>query len=104
MVDVARRVGIQRRVVLSAMGTSASSPVEFLRWHAEIDDHIAASGIEYTILRVAGFMQAHLLPVATVTRHWRGGGSGWHTPIPATPTGSTATGPTPSVGCARRPR
>jgi len=34
--------------------------------------------------------------------HWRGGSSGWPTPIPTTPTGSSVTGQTPSAGWRRR--
>lgn len=73
-IDIAARVGVRHVVAMSAMGASAATPVEFLRWHAQIDDHLAASGLEYTILRSAAFMQAHLLPVDTVTREgvWYG--------------------------------
>ncbi len=73
-IDVARHAGVQHVVALSVMGASSSSPVEFARWHAEIDDHLAGSGLGYTILRPAGFMQAHLLPVDTVNREgvWYG--------------------------------
>jgi len=73
-IDIARSVGVQHVAALSVMGASHSSPVAFARWHAEIDDYLAGSGLDYTILRPAGFMQTHLLPVETVTREgvWYG--------------------------------
>ena len=65
-IDAATRAGVGHIVAQSVMGTSHSSPVGFGRWHAEIDDHLVASGIDYTILRPSGFMQVHLLPVDTI--------------------------------------
>ncbi len=65
-VDAAGRAGVDHVVALSVMGASRSSPTAFARWHAEIDDHLMASGLSWTVLRTSGFMQAHLLPVATV--------------------------------------
>jgi uncharacterized protein YbjT (DUF2867 family) len=61
-------------VALSAMGASPSSRMAFARWHAEIDEYLSASGLGYTILRPAAFMQVHLLPVDTVMREgaWYG--------------------------------
>lgn len=65
-IDAAKRAGVRHVVALSVMGADRSSPSPFARWHAEIDDHLVDSGLEYTILRPAGFMQTHLLPVATI--------------------------------------
>jgi len=70
-IDAAGRAGIAQVVVLSVMGAGADSPIAFARWHAEIDEHLRASGLGWTILRPSGFMQAHLLPVATVTAEGR---------------------------------
>lgn len=66
VVDAAGRAGVDHVVALSVMGASGSSPTAFARWHAEIDDHLMASGLSWTVLRTSGFMQAHLLPVGTV--------------------------------------
>jgi uncharacterized protein YbjT (DUF2867 family) len=66
-IDLAGRAGVEHVVALSAQGASHESPMAFARWHAAIDEHLAASGLGFTILRPAGLMQAHLLPVATVT-------------------------------------
>jgi uncharacterized protein YbjT (DUF2867 family) len=70
-IDTAMRAGVGHIVALSVMGASNSSPVAFGRWHAEIDDHLVASGIDYTILRPSGFMQVHLLPVDTIKAQGR---------------------------------
>lgn len=70
-IDAAGRAGVDHMVAVSVMGAGADSPVAFARWHAEIDDHLQASGLSWTILRPSGFMQAHLLPVATVTTEGR---------------------------------
>lgn len=65
-IDSARRAGVSYVVALSVMGADPSSPSAFARWHAGIDEHLANSAMDYTILRPAGFMQTHLWPVATV--------------------------------------
>lgn len=70
-IDSARRAGVSHVVALSIMGADPSSPSVFARSHADIDDHLAASGLEYTILRPAGFMQTHLWPVATIRSEGR---------------------------------
>ena len=72
-IDAAGRAGVSHVVALSVMGADHASRSLFGRWHAEIDDHLIASGLDYTILRPAGFMHVHLLPVHTV----RAGGS-WY--------------------------
>ena len=73
-VDAAVRAGVEHVVAVSVMGAGHSSPYAFARWHAEVDDHLAASGLHHTLLRPAGFMQTHLLPVDTVRREatWYG--------------------------------
>ncbi len=70
-VDAARDAGVSRVVAVSLMGADLSSPSAFSRWHAEIDQHLVGSGLDHTILRPAGFMQTHLLPVPTVRAEGR---------------------------------
>ena len=65
-IDAARRAGVSHVVALSVMGADAGSASAFGRWHAEIDEHLASSGMDHTILRGAGFVQTHLWPVAPV--------------------------------------
>ena len=70
-IDAAKRAGVGHVVALSVMGADRSSPVAFARWHADIDDHLIGSGLQYTILRPAGFMQVHLWPVDTINDQGR---------------------------------
>ncbi len=70
-VDAAKRAGVRHVVALSATGSDHSSSMPFSRWHAEIDDHLVASGLDYTILRPSGLMQLHLLPVETAKAQGR---------------------------------
>jgi len=65
-IDAAQRAGVSHVVAVSVMGADPASPVAFGRWHADIDEHLISSGLGYTILRPAGFMQVHLLPVHTI--------------------------------------
>jgi uncharacterized protein YbjT (DUF2867 family) len=65
-IDAAARAGVAHVVALSVSGADAASSSSFARWHGEIDDHLVASGLGYTILRPSGFMQVHLLPVPMV--------------------------------------
>lgn len=71
VIDAAVRGGVGHVVALSVMGANRSSPAAFARWHAEIDDHLMASGTRWTILRPSGFMQTHLLPVDSVRTEGR---------------------------------
>lgn len=70
-IDVARRSGVTHVVAVSVTGANAASDSAFARWHAEVDDHLLGSGLGYTILRPAGFMQVHLWPVPSVTAEGR---------------------------------
>ncbi len=73
-IDAAARAGVGHVVALSVMGASHNATVGFGRWHADIDDHLAASGLDYTIVQPSGFMGVHLLPVDTIKGqgHWYG--------------------------------
>lgn len=65
-IDAARRAGVSHIVKLSTVGADPDSPCDLLSRHAEVEAHLIASGLAYTILRAACFMQVHLLPVQTV--------------------------------------
>lgn len=73
-IDAAQQAGVGHVVALSVMGADPASNVASAQWHAQIDEHLIGSGLGYTILRPAGFMQVHLWPVETVTsqRRWYG--------------------------------
>ena len=73
-IDAAKEAGVAHVVALSILGADPASSVPFARWHSAVDRHLMDSGLGYTILRPAGFMQVHLWPVATVRteRRWYG--------------------------------
>jgi uncharacterized protein YbjT (DUF2867 family) len=56
VVDEAKRAGVQRIVKLSVYG-AAQEGFTFARWHRAVEKHIEASGVPWTFLRPAGFMQ-----------------------------------------------
>src|SRR4051795_3687715 len=73
LVDAAARSGVRQVVAVSVMGADPRSPSSFGRWHAEIDEHLLASGLGATLLRPAGFMQMHLLPPTAASEgRWYG--------------------------------
>lgn len=57
LVDAARRAGVRHVVRVSALGASPGSPSELLRGHGEAEAHLEASGVGFTHLRPAWFMQ-----------------------------------------------
>jgi uncharacterized protein YbjT (DUF2867 family) len=56
VVDEAKRAGVKRIVKLSVSGAAEES-FTFARWHRAVEKHIEASGLPWTFLRPAGFMQ-----------------------------------------------
>jgi len=70
-IDAAKRAGVEHVVALSVTGADSSSASALARWHGDIDEHLAASGLQFTILRPTGFMHLHLLPVHTVNAEGR---------------------------------
>jgi uncharacterized protein YbjT (DUF2867 family) len=56
-IDVARRIGPIHIVKLSGLGTSLDSPLRTGRWHAQIEAHLATSGLPFTHLHPPYFMQ-----------------------------------------------
>lgn len=57
LVDEAKKTGVKHVVKLSAMGADAEPGIKLGRWHREIEEYIINSGIAYTFLRPASFMQ-----------------------------------------------
>ena len=57
VVDAARRAGVRHIVKLSVMGASADAPVAMFRWHREVEAQLERSGLAWTHLRSAYFMQ-----------------------------------------------
>jgi uncharacterized protein YbjT (DUF2867 family) len=58
--DLAAQAGIRHLVVLSQLASSQDSPVRFLRYHAEVEEHVRGLGIGYTFLRPNLFFQGML--------------------------------------------
>jgi uncharacterized protein YbjT (DUF2867 family) len=59
-VEAAKETGLRHLVKLSQWAADANSPVRFLRYHAEVENTIAESGMNYTFLRPNLFMQGLL--------------------------------------------
>ncbi|MEP7181547.1 MAG: SDR family oxidoreductase [Betaproteobacteria bacterium] len=57
LVDAARGAGIERFVFVSAAIASADNPVDFFRFKQESENYLRDSGMEFTILRAAAFME-----------------------------------------------
>jgi uncharacterized protein YbjT (DUF2867 family) len=58
--DLAARAGVGHLVVLSQLASSEDSPVRFLRYHAEVEEHVRGLSIDYTFLRPNLFFQGML--------------------------------------------
>ena len=56
VVDAAKRAGVKRIVKLS-VNNAHKEAFTFARWHRAIEKHIEGSGLAWTFLRPAGFMQ-----------------------------------------------
>src|SRR5579864_3693876 len=59
-VDAARAAGVRHIVYLSQLHAAADSPVRFLRYHAIVENAIAAASIAFTHLRPNLYMQGLL--------------------------------------------
>ncbi len=70
--DIAHDVGVPRLVLLSQYAARADSPVRFLRWHAEVEAHVRALGLDHTVLRPNLYMQALLGFAGTIAQGWFG--------------------------------
>jgi uncharacterized protein YbjT (DUF2867 family) len=68
VIDAAAAAGITRVVKLSGPDASAGSPLIFERWHAEIERHLAASGLPNVRLRPRTFMTNLLAYARTVAQ------------------------------------
>ncbi len=66
-VAAAKRAGVRHLVRLSILVSDPNSPLTLGKWHGEADQHVIDSGIPYTILRPAAFMQNFLMQAAMVS-------------------------------------
>jgi uncharacterized protein YbjT (DUF2867 family) len=58
--DLAAKAGVRHLVVLSQLAAAANSPVRFLRYHAEVEQHVQNLGLDFTFLRPNLFFQGLL--------------------------------------------
>jgi uncharacterized protein YbjT (DUF2867 family) len=56
-IDAAKAAGVKHFVKLSALGAGAEPGIQLGRWHREMEKYLEASGLTYTIIRPATFMQ-----------------------------------------------
>lgn len=63
----ARKAGVNQLVLLSQYAARTDSPVRFLRWHAEVENHVRTLGLDYTVLRPNLYLQALLSFAGTIT-------------------------------------
>ncbi|WP_231645006.1 SDR family oxidoreductase [Sciscionella sediminilitoris] len=68
--DLAQQAGVGRLVLLSQYAARADSPVRFLRWHAEVEAHLAGIGLDHTVLRPNLYLQALLGFAGTIAAGW----------------------------------
>ena len=68
VIDQAAQAGVRRIVKLSAQGADLESPVTFWRRHAQIEQHLRASGVPGVALRPSFYM-TNLLAAVEHVRH-----------------------------------
>ena len=66
-VDAAAKAGVGHVIKLSGIIPGLDSPFRFARMHAEIEEHLVASGMTFTMLRAGEFMQAYFRQVPNIT-------------------------------------
>ncbi|HEV2894794.1 MAG TPA: SDR family oxidoreductase, partial [Actinomycetota bacterium] len=66
VIDAARRAGVGHVVKQSVPWAAPDAPVVFSRWHGQVEQHLAQSGLAYTLLRPSSFMQNFLMSAQQV--------------------------------------
>src|ERR1700677_4055875 len=66
VIEAAKKAGVKKVVLLSAVGSTLDSPIGIAREHAKTEEHLKKSGLAYTILQPGGFMQNFLNQTATI--------------------------------------
>ena len=59
LIDAAKDAGVAHFLFTSVLGASATHPVDFWRTKERIERYLIASGLAYTIIRPAAFMEVH---------------------------------------------
>jgi uncharacterized protein YbjT (DUF2867 family) len=68
VIDQAAEAGVRRIVKLSARGADPDAAVAYWRWHAQIEQHLRASGVPSVMLQPSFYM-TNLLAAAEHVRH-----------------------------------
>ena len=66
VIDAARRAGLDHVVKQSVPWAGPDAPLVFCRWHGQVEQHLAQSGLAYTLLRPSSFMQNFLMSAQQV--------------------------------------
>jgi len=66
VIDAAKRAGVSHVVKQSVPGADPDSELAFARWHAQIEQYLAQSGLAHTLLRPNYFMQNFLMSAQPV--------------------------------------
>ncbi len=66
VIDAAKRAGVAHVVKQSVPGAAPDAGVVFGRWHAQIEQYLAQSGLPHTLLRPSYFMQNFLMSAQPV--------------------------------------
>jgi len=66
VIDAAKRAGVGHVVKQSVPGAAPDAGLVFCRWHAQIEEYLAQSGLAHTLLRPSYFMQNFLMSAQPV--------------------------------------
>lgn len=64
LIDAAKAAGVKHFVFTSALGARPDHPVDFFRLKYQTEQYLQASGLSYTILRPAAFMESWVEMIA----------------------------------------
>src|SRR5688572_2169400 len=64
--DAAKKAGVKHVVNLSVAGANTQSPISLARWHAESEEALKSSGLNWTILQPMTFMQNMLANAGSI--------------------------------------
>jgi uncharacterized protein YbjT (DUF2867 family) len=59
LIDAARAAGVSRFVYTSALGAASDHPIDFFRTKWAIEQYLAASGLDYVVVRPSALMEWH---------------------------------------------
>lgn len=65
-IDAAKKAGVRHIVKISALNADSESPARFIRMHGEIEKYLKNSGMAWTFIRPANFMQMFLRDLPTI--------------------------------------